>query len=138
MRLWHYKLIPVLPDKMLIAQWRECVAIKRQWGKGTLIHPLVRYVMNYDRIYFLRYVDLILEEMKHRNIEYNFDLYKEIYDFCENINSSNNYPEHNDRYLNQCCFNLQEKYDRGIITEEEYDRIKGIFGSIKLTGLLYP
>ena len=36
MRLWHYKLLPILPDKMLIAEWRECLAIKRQWEKGTL------------------------------------------------------------------------------------------------------
>lgn len=28
MRLWHYKLIPVLPKAQLISQWRECIAIK--------------------------------------------------------------------------------------------------------------
>lgn len=33
MRLWHYKLIPALPNAMLVAQWRECIAIKRQWEK---------------------------------------------------------------------------------------------------------
>ena len=33
MRLWHYKLIPALPKAQLISQWRECIAIKRQWEK---------------------------------------------------------------------------------------------------------
>ena len=36
MRLWHYKLIPVLPNAMLVSQWRECIAIKRQWEKKHL------------------------------------------------------------------------------------------------------
>ena len=27
MRLWHYKLIPYLPKKQLVSQWRECIAI---------------------------------------------------------------------------------------------------------------
>ena len=123
MRLWHYKLIPILPNKMLVSQWRECIAIKRQWEKGTLKHRLVSYVIDYDKIYFLRYVDLVLEEMKNRNIKYNFDLYNEIYSFCVSTNLSNDYPEHNHRYLMQCLYNLQEKYDRGIISEEEWNII---------------
>lgn len=123
MRLWHYKLIPVLPNKMLVSQWRECIAIKRQWEKGTLKHRLVSYVMDYDKIYFLNYVDLVLEEMKKRNIKYNFDLYNEIYSFCISNEIVNNYPEHNDRYLKQCFYNLEEKRDRGIIEEQEWQKI---------------
>ena len=128
MRLWHYELIPILPKEMLVSQWRECIAIKRQWEKGTLKHRLVSYVMNYDKIYFLNYVDLVLEEMKKRNIKYNFDLYREIYDFCIDNAIVNNYPEHNDRYLRQCYYNLQEKYDRGIITSAEYNLINKTIG----------
>ena len=132
MRLWHYKLIPVLPNKMLVSQWRECIAIKRQWEKGTLKHRLVSYVMNYDKVYFLNYIDLVLEEMKRRGIKYNFDLYNEMYNFCISNASVNNYPEHNDRYLNQCYFNLQEKYDRGIISKEEWNKIKDTNNKIKV------
>ena len=36
MRLWHYDLISVLPNKMLVSQWRECIAIKRQWEKRNV------------------------------------------------------------------------------------------------------
>lgn len=113
MRLWHYKLIPVLPNKMLVSQWRECIAIKRQWKKGTLKHRLVSYIKDYDKQYFCKYVDLVIEEMSRRNIKYQSKFYDEIFVFCDgNITAYNYYPEHNDRYLKQCYYNLQEKYDR--------------------------
>ena len=110
---------------MLVSQWRELIAIKRQWEKGTLKHRLVSYVINYDKGYFLEYVRLILEEFKKRNIRYNQNLYSEIDDFCNpRINNKySTYSEHNDRYLAQCYFNLQEKYDRGIVSEEEWVKI---------------
>lgn len=127
-RLWHYQLIPGLPDKMLIAQWRECIAIKRQWEKGTLKHRLVSYVMDYDKMYFGEYVNKVISEMEKRNIIYNKTLKFEIYDFCcKDIKClykvENNYPEHNNKYLKQCYYNLQEKYDRGILTREEFNKV---------------
>ena len=68
MRLWHYKLIPVLPNKMLVSQWRECIAIKRQWEKGTLKHRLVSYVMDYDEVYFGNYIKRVCQELIKRKI----------------------------------------------------------------------
>jgi uncharacterized protein (TIGR02328 family) len=29
MRLWHKDLIPILPDKQLLGQWRECCLIAK-------------------------------------------------------------------------------------------------------------
>ena len=125
MRLWHYKLISVLPNKMLVSQWRECIAIKRQWEKGTLKHRLVRYIQDYDKQYFCKYVDLVIEEMNRRNIKYQSRFYNEIFTFCDgNITAYNYYSEHNDRYLKQCYYNLQEKYDRGIMSEYEWAKIE--------------
>lgn len=135
MRLWHYKLIPVLPDKMLISQWRECIAIKRQWEKGTLKHRLVSYVMDYDKEYFLNYTEMLLAEMIMRHIKFKIIYYQEIRKFCLNNNFptiNKHYPEHNNRYLKQCYYNLQEKADRGIITKEEWKLIhKNIYGLIE-------
>ena len=130
MRLWHYKLIPFLPNKMLVSQWRESIVIKRQWEKGTLKHRLVSYVTNYHKGYFVCYVDLVVEEMKNRNIKFNFDLYNEIYEFCklDLLKAIDNYTEHNDRYLKQCYYNLQEKADRGIITTQEWEKINKNIG----------
>lgn len=124
MRLWHYKLLPVLPNKMLVSQWRECIAIKRQWEKGTLKHRLVSYMMDYDKQYFCEYVRIVCNEMQNRNIKFQIKFFDEIYDFCDgDITSYDFYPEHDDRYLRQCYYNLQEKADRGIITEEEWRNI---------------
>lgn len=125
MRLWHYKLIPYLPNKMLVSEWRELIAIKRQWEKGTLNHRLVDYVLNYDKKYFIQYVTDVCDEMKSRGINYKEELFNELFNFCCNEQQLlyEHYAEHNDRYLLQCYFNLQEKYDRGIITVAEWNKI---------------
>ena len=132
MRLWHYRLIPVLPNKMLVSQWRECIAIKRQWEKGTLKHRLVSYVMDYNKAPFYQYVAEVRAEMYKRNIKYNDKYFQEIIKFTfndlYNILDMPYYSKHNDRYLKQCYYNLQEKYDRGIITEEEWNKIENSIG----------
>jgi uncharacterized protein (TIGR02328 family) len=114
---------------MLVSQWRELIAIKRQWEKGTLKHRLVSYVMDYDKNCFYNYITRLCQEMLKRNIKYQDKYLYEIMDFCECTGNSLypmnkfNYPEHNDRYLMQCLYNLQEKADRGIISQEEWDNI---------------
>ena len=129
MRLWHYELIPYLPKAMLVSQWRECLAIKRQWEKGTLKHRLVSYVMDHNKRHFYSYVRDVQKEFSDRKIKYQNKYLYEIYDFCQedfNINDIMQqvyYPQHNDRYLKQCLYNLQEKYDRGIVTQEEWQLI---------------
>lgn len=131
MRLWHYKLIPVLPNAMLVSQWRECIAIKRQWEKGTLKHRLVSYVKDYDKICFWNYVLDVMAEMLKRKINYNSKFYDELQYFCKDITPNYSiiyYPEHNNRYLKQCYYNLQEKYDRGIITKGEWEKIEDLIG----------
>lgn len=126
MRLWHWKLLPYLPNKMIVSQWRECLAIKRQWEKGTLKHRLVSYVMNHPKDEFIKYVVEVVGELEHRDIKYNKKYLDEIIDFCENktVLGVTTYPlEQNNRYLKQCLYNLQEKADRGIISKEEWNKI---------------
>lgn len=131
MRLWHYQIIPVLPNAMLISQWRECIAIKRQWEKGILKHRLVSYVKNYDKDYFIDYVLKVMVEMDNRNIKYNHKYYEEIYKFCDGYYYKT-YPEHNKRYLLQNYYNLQEKYDRCIISKKEWKKIEDFYNNIFL------
>lgn len=132
MRLWDYRLLKVLPNKMLVSQWRECVAIKRQWEKGTLKHRLVSYVMDYDKRYFASYVSEVMTQMTLRHIKHQKKYYEEFNKFCGfriyDVDKTLYYLEHNDRYLKQCYYNLQEKYDRGIITQEEWDKIENFIG----------
>lgn len=127
MRLWHYKLINSLPQAMLVSQWRECIAIKRQWEKGTLNRRLVSYVKSYNKSYFLNYVDMVVNELKNRNIKYQVKYYDEIKEFCNyKFSKEDIYLEHNNRYLKQCYYNLEEKYDRGIISYNEFFNIYNI------------
>ena len=130
MRLWNYRLLKVLPNRFIVSQWRECIAIKRQWEKGTLKHRLVSYVMDYDRSSFYRYVESVRDELWERNIKIQHKYFDEIRQFCEENDNAmyELYPEHNDRYLKQCLYNLQEKADRGIITQEEWKIIEDEFG----------
>ena len=126
MRLWDYRLLKVLPNRFIVSQWRECIAIKRQWEKGTLKHRLVSYVDNYNKQYFLNYLYRVMDAMYDRKIKFQSKFYDEIRDFCWNgVFVSNNlmYQEHDDRYLKQCLYNLQEKVDRGIITPQEWQLI---------------
>ena len=131
MRLWHYKLIPVLPKEMLVSQWRECIAIKRQWEKGTLKHRLVSYVMDHPIDTFHYYVYYIVQELKKRNIDYTSSYYEELLKFNpynqELLRVPCIFPEHNNRYLKQCYYNLEEKHDRGIISDEEWKPIEDLY-----------
>lgn len=148
MRLWHKDLISVLPRKQLVAQWRECCSIASNIAnKGTPNHALVNKVLEYPASHFLMYADAIIAEMKNRNykvsqITYTRFLYH-IERACDigylspiinyvpgEINEIYFEDWHNIRYLIQCYYNLQEKYDCGIINENEWKLIENRFKEI--------
>lgn len=131
MRLWHYKLTPYLPKKMLVSQWRELIAIKRQWEKETLIHPLVSYVKNYDKTYFSSYTYEIYTEMLKREINCRHIFMKEILEFskAKEKNYNVSYFEHDNEYLKICYYNLKEKYLRGIVKEDEWKLLDDFYQS---------
>lgn len=103
--------------------------LKDNGRSGTLKHRLVSYITKYDKKVFLCYTNMILNEMIHRNMRYTTKLFYEILEFSGSKEMYINdyfYPEHNDRYLLQCYYNLQEKYDRKIISEDEWQKINTI------------
>lgn len=134
MRLWHYKIIPYLPKKMLVSQWRELIAIKRQWERGTLIHPLVSYVKDYDKAYFANYTYDVYQELLKRKIKCRDIYMQEIFLFSGINKKTNNssFNEHDDDYLTICYFNLKEKHLRGIISKEEWALIDNCYNKIDL------
>ena len=83
--------------------------------------------MDYDKTRFAGYVLKVIYELNNRNIKFQNKYWDEIVDFCNGI-WNEPYREHNDRYLTQCLYNLQEKADRGIITKEDWKRIEERFG----------
>lgn len=118
MRLWHYKLIPFLPKSQLVAQWRELNSIYKDQPK----HILINYVYEYDRLELFVYSAIVEHEMLKRNIhfkysEYYYGFFKELENkgiyrrIAETLKPFENHQ--NNRYLLQCFYNLQEKYDRG-------------------------
>lgn len=137
MRLWHKDLIPVLPRKQLLGQWRECCAISKTIAeKGTTNHILVNRIMEYPLEDFFTYGMAVAAEMKKRGYKVS---QKSMEDFTENIykhdeNACTFIPLeqvfflwHTDRYMVQCYFNLQEKYDCGGIEEAEWNQFCKLF-----------
>lgn len=129
MRLWHKDLISVLPKNQLTGQWRECCAIAKAIAENnTPNHILVNRIMNFPLEHFTTYARFVFAEMIKRG--YNADFWK----FKKWIFEYNpvNFEElfsswHNHRYLKQCYYNLQEKFDCGGISIEDMIKIKDKF-----------
>ena len=126
MRLWHKDLICVLPKKQLLGQWREvCLIAKEIATKGTPNHVLVNKVMYYDLQHLHYYASMVSDEMEFRGYKCDFSKFTKWIKVETNHVGSYSlfYNWHNDRYLKQCYYNLQEKYDCGAITYEEWRKI---------------
>lgn len=134
MRLWHQKLIPYLDDKRLLAQHRECCALRGEgWGKK---HSTVDYVFTYPFSYLFWYHRLVMNEMVKRDFEvdtawqiHTYRGKKFVYSYagddfvekdfmrlCDEFGWKSFeatpmiYPEHDDRYMAECLDNLLEKH----------------------------
>lgn len=133
MRLWHKDLIPVLPRQQLLGQWRECCAIMANIAKkGTPNHVLVNKVMDYKISHFFWYAYDVKREMNRRGHKCDFSKFERNYEKHTGMQicPSPVMTEYqftgwmNDRYLTQNYYNLQEKYDCGAITDEEWAKIE--------------
>ena len=136
MRLWHKDLIPVLPRQQLLGQWRECCMIAKNISEhGTPNHLLVNKIMDYPIMEFLWYGLLIYQEMIKRNYKCDFKKFTQHFERPFGIIVDQFYAAkvhetmiflnwHNLRYLRQCFSNLQEKFDCGGITTDDWYRIE--------------
>ena len=124
MRLWHKDLIPVLPRKQLLGQWRECCLIAKELHDGKLNHLLVNKVKESPEDEFNTYAQAVYDEMTKRG--YHADSWS-FFKWRNDINTillSNVFRRwHNQKYLTQCFWNLMEKCDCGGITNEEWNKI---------------
>ena len=128
MRLWHKDLIPVLPKQQLLGQWRECCLIAKNISeKGFPNHLLVNKIMDYPLSHFCSYSKLIALEMVKRGYDCDFEKFVDYFPF-QNYHEPNVifFKWHTHRYLKQCFYNLQEKYDCGGISKEDFEKIKTI------------
>lgn len=127
MRLWHQKLISLLPRQQLLGQHRECCALRgKGWGKK---HSVVNYVFTYAPDELVAYHHLIMDEMKDRGYHPDETWYnpnwrgstlgeEEGWSYEQTVRVIYNsviayntmiYDEHNDAYLRECIENLRGK-----------------------------
>ena len=132
MRLWHTKLIKVLSNMHLQAQWRELSAIAGAIQKnGTPNHVLVNFVLDYDYDNFISYAKFIREELTNRGIRTMNSVWEKIISLKPNykiLSIEEVYKEKmNKTYLEICYYNLFEKYLCGMFEEDIFNKIKQIY-----------
>ena len=134
MRIWSEKLIPVLLNKQLKAMRYELGDMIKQYP--NIKHPLVKFADNYDIVILYNYFRCVLNEFDKRNINHNKSYDENIYNIALNktnwldIPNKDNrliFDEDNEEYLIICRWNLYEKHLRGIITDEEWQKIEDLF-----------
>ena len=116
MRLWHYQLIHYLPKSQLLAQWRELNSIFKKQDK----HILINYIYEYPKDDLNSYANMIIKEFWLRGYATASIKLSNYLDYFESERGNMKpltitpFKDHHDnRYLIQCFYNLQEKFDRG-------------------------
>ena len=147
MRMWHYKMLPFLPQAQLLGQWRECCAIAQQWAeKDDIKHPLVKPAINYSPIEFWQYCVMVKDALEDRMIfvspftvaklkdrlyliqSHLSSIPREEFDaLISEIEDGKHLPKifdkwHNKTYFDICYWNLYEKYLCGCVPEMEWFR----------------
>ena len=112
MRLWHEKIIHLLPRNQLLGQHRECCALRGNGWKKK--HKTVDYVFLYSPYNLFRYHLLIMDEMERRGYKVSREWMDKNYRGKQaenyhnleetNINSPI-YKEHDNEYLEECIEN---------------------------------
>jgi len=116
MRLWHEKIIPLLPKSQLLGQHRECCALRGNGWKKK--HKTVDYVFSYSPYLLFRYHLLVMEEMEKRGYNvseewkdknYRGKIAEKYMNLEEEVIEDPIYKEHNNKYLDECIENLRNK-----------------------------
>lgn len=128
MRMWHKDLISVLPRKQLMGQWQECCAIAKSIAeKGEPNHVLVNRITDYPVCHLYTYGFNVFNEMVKRKYKCDFNKFSHYFTYPHEtflVSESDLFSYwHNKRYLKQCYYNLEEKYDCGDIGKKEFETI---------------
>ena len=116
MRLWHEKIISLLPKSQLLGQHRECCALRGNGWKKK--HKTVDYVFSYSPYLLFRYHLLVMEEMEKRGYNvsgewkdknYRGKIAEKYMNLEEEVIEDPIYKEHNNKYLDECIENLRNK-----------------------------
>ena len=148
MRIWHYRLLPYLPEAQFKGQLRELVVIMRDWkNKGKTNHILINKVMEYDKAHLKTYFEEYRYWYSKRlGKQINKNIVREFNEFCEIelYPNAQGYPRlfsdwHNEEYLKICMANLYEKFRYSVgssaLTYEEWKTLAR--GYEEITGKIY-
>lgn len=130
MRLWHKDLIAVLPRDLLVRQWRDCIyTAENIYLKSVPDYILTNIVVNYPASHLNRYARTVYDLTQQYGFRCDWEDYTR---WVFNANYDVPIDEifdgwMNERYLTQCFYRLQERYDRGVITEEDWERIEKVY-----------
>lgn len=118
MRLWHERLLRLLPRQQLLGQHRECCALRgNSWGRK---HSVVDYVFQHAPCKLVQYHFLVMKEMERRGYRVDPSWYEPYYrgkacepwseqEFGSWQETSTIYAEHDEQYLQECLSNLRAK-----------------------------
>ena len=131
MKVWHKNLIDVLPNALLIGQFRDiCEIAKLIATKGKTSNPFIDPILDWPETHLWVYARYLQAEMEKRGFYcewQRFETWMPRY-----LTWSKELPDikdlfkgwHNDRYGNQCFYALQERYDRGLMSKADWERIE--------------
>ena len=131
MRLWHFELLPYLPDAQFKGQLRELVAIMHDWrDKGKTNHLLINRVMEYPKSelteYFMWY-EVAYQNRYGKSVGRKYYIEFSGFGYKSQCKKTVYDGWHNKEYLRVCMANLYEKHRFGIgksrITDEEWKRL---------------
>lgn len=141
MRLWHYALLPYLPELQFKGQLREMVTIMHDLrDKGATNHLLINVITCFSKRNFAEYFRLYHREYTRRySKQISEKTLKEFNEFFDDVRETV-YPPfegwHCKEYLRVCMANLYEKHTFGQgssrITDKEWQRL--LDGYKKITG----
>ena len=134
MRLWPLAILDQLPRQQLLGQHRECCALRgKGWGRK---HATVDYVFKHPYYWLYLYHRHIMFEMMERKMRpdekwlmssyrgrtigmdnSDFTRCRSVIDMSdERSNVCHIYPEHDEKYLQECIENLARK---GVVIARE-------------------
>ena len=144
MRLWHYELLPYLPELQFKGQLREVIAIMRDWQvKGKTNHILINKVTEYEKkdlsTYFYRYMwEYYNRYNKHIDIR-TVHAFEEFSSAYYDQSTPIFIGWHTKEYLRSNMANLWEKHFMGVgksrISDEEWETL--LRGYKEITGEEY-
>lgn len=129
--LFHKDLIKVFPDYVLMDQLKKCVEFIRC--------PQIRFsdefekINHYNKSHFYLFCCMLVGEMNERNLFIDSSYCDIIFNYVTDeekqissrIEKDGNlfYGWHNTRYLVQCYYTLQENFDSGLISIDDWRKI---------------